>query len=93
MNVLLHMRHRRRLKGLEEMPPPNPRDAQWRRPRTAGQRLKQALAVAAVAYGVAGALVLTALLSRHGPAMVLVFMADFAFETWRWAANLAGMTA
>lgn len=93
MNVVRHIWRRRRLKGLEEMPPPNPRDAQWRRPRSAGQRLKLAVAVVAVAYGVAGALVLTALLSRHGPATVLTLIAEFAIETWRWAANLAGMEA
>ena len=91
MNVVRHIGRWRRLKGLEEMPPPNPREAQWRRPRSAGQCLKQSLAVVAVAYGVAGALVLTALLSRSGPTAVLMFMADFAVETWRWATKLAGM--
>ena len=91
MNVVRHIWRRRRLKGLEEMPPPNPREAQWRRPRTAGQRMKQVLAVVAVAYGVAGALLLTALLSRNGPTTVLMFMADVASETWRWATKLAGM--
>ena len=31
MNTLREMKRKRRLKGLDETGPPNPRDAQWRR--------------------------------------------------------------
>lgn len=93
MSLVKKTRRNRRLKSLDEMPPPNPRDAQWRRPVTAGQRLKQAIAAVAIAYGAAGALVLTALLSLHGPGTVLNLMGNFAAETWRLAANLAATEA
>ncbi len=89
MTVTGHMKRRRRLRGLDEMPVPNPRDAQWRRPLGAGRRLKQAAVIAAIAYGVVGALVLTALLSRHGSGTVLAFMGDTAAASWRWLTILA----
>ncbi len=72
---------------------PNPRDRRWGPARTAGEILKHALAVLAIAYGVAGALVLTALMARVGPRAVAKFMGESVAAAWRWFAKLAGLGA
>ena len=53
--------------------------------------MKHALAVVAIAYGLAGALVLTALLARVGPSPVTSFMGESVAASWRWFARLAGL--
>ena len=70
---------------------PNPRDRQWRPARTAGEIVKHALAVVALAYGLAGAVVLTALLARVGPSPVMTFMGESVAASWLWLARFAGL--
>ena len=53
------------------MSAPNPRDRHWRLVPTPGQVLKDAAAMVAIAYGVASAVVLTALLASAGPGPVM----------------------
>ena len=73
------------------MPLPNPRGRQWRPARMAGEIVKHALAVVALAYGLAGAVVLTALLARVGPSPVVTFMGESVAVAWLWLARFAGL--
>ena len=45
----------------------------------------------AIAYGVAGAVVLTALLASVGPGPVVTFMGERVAASWRWLGKLAGL--
>ena len=53
--------------------------------------MKHALAVVALAYGLAGAVVLTALLARVGPSPVMTFMGESVAASWLWLARFAGL--
>ena len=55
--------------------------------------MKHALAVVALAYGLAGAVVLTALLARVGPSPVMTFMGESVAASWRWFARFTGLEA
>ena len=69
----------------------NTRHAQLRQERTPTRRKgspARVAAFAAMAYGAAGAFMLTGLLVRHGPQPVLTLMADFATAAGRWLLDL-----
>lgn len=69
---------------------PNPQDSMNREPevhRRLGVLTKIA-AAAAIAYGTAGALVLTGLLARHGLPPVLSLMGGFAADAGQWLMGL-----
>ena len=85
------MTRRSRLKGLDEMPVPNPRDRHRPRADTVGQYLKAAATTVAIAYGLAGAVVLTALLARVGPSPIMTFMGESVAAAWLWFARFAGL--
>lgn len=70
---------------------PNPRDRHWRPARTAAEIVKHAVATVSLAYGLAGAVVLTALLVRVGPSPVMTFMGESVAASWRWFARFAGL--
>ena len=73
------------------MSAPNPRERRWRPARMAGEIVKHALAVVALAYGLAGAVVLTALMARVGPSPVMTFMGESVAASWLWFARFAGL--
>ena len=53
--------------------------------------MKHAVAKVSLAYGLAGAVVLTALLVRVGPSPVLNFVGETVAASWLWFARLAGL--
>ena len=53
--------------------------------------MKHALAVVVLVYGLAGAVVLTALMARVGPSAVMTFMGESVAAAWLWFARFAGL--
>ena len=52
-----------------------------------------ALAVLAIAYGLAGAFVLTALMAWVGPGPVTTLIGESVAASWRWLLAFAGLGA
>lgn len=52
-----------------------------------------ALAMVAIAYGLAGAFVLTALMARVGPGPVATLMGESVAASWWWLLAFAGSGA